>query len=173
MRLSQIGRRPPRRMIRMRMIEPDNVLTPLPPFPLNANQFLADQCCTGSAANLSGYFRIAPPKSPLAVPVHLPQQHPAALVRISFLAMLPQGIKFGLADLQHKEATTETQSHRDPSYWLSLCLCDSVVKDFLSFFPKSLAQILVPRIRQNGDHHRRRFFLELPRHLQAAHDRRR
>src|ERR1700684_1235357 len=91
-RLSQIRRRPPRRMIRMRMVEPNNVLAALPSLALNANQFFGVDV-------VPVLWRVFPSISAArhrcdrsGVAIHLPQQHTTALVRIGFLTMPPKGI---------------------------------------------------------------------------------
>src|SRR5207244_12366843 len=101
MSFGQIGWRPPRRVVRVRMIEANNVLAALSPLALNANQIFGvdivavvqrvKPCVTGprDGCNYSG------------VSIHLPQQNAAAFVRISFFTMLPYGVVMCRGALQH------------------------------------------------------------------------
>ena len=126
-RFGQISRRPARRMVGMRMIEPDDVLSALPAFPLDANQFawidviaILRRIRTRVAAAGNGCHGAH-------FPVHLAEQNPTALVGISLLAVLAKSVVILALDLQHKNHLP--QRHRVTEKFKTQfvsCLCDSV-----------------------------------------------
>src|SRR5205807_5677476 len=100
-RFLQISERPARRMVRMRMVEADDILTSIAALTLNAHQLLGIDMVT--------IVRRINPSIPAPgrrgnhalVPIRGAQENPATLVGIGFLAVLPDGLIFLLRDLQH------------------------------------------------------------------------
>src|SRR6266852_7827621 len=101
-------------MVGMRMVEANDVLAPLPALALNADQLfgidvvaIVGGISTRIASTGDRRHRAH------AVFTHLPEQHAAAFVRISLLAVLPEGLVFFASDGQHENSThhggTETQ----------------------------------------------------------------
>ena len=90
--LGQIGHGPARGMIRMRMIEADDLFAALPAFALDLDQFLGiDVIAIVGRVEA----RVAAPRrardSLRSIVIKSPQQYATALVRISFLAVLAKG----------------------------------------------------------------------------------
>src|SRR5690242_19723030 len=89
-------------MVRMRVIEADDIFSALAPLTLDAHQFFwidvvavvrgvsASIATTGSAGHCSA-----------AIVCKLPEQHTAAFVRISLLAMFANSIVIRLVEFQH------------------------------------------------------------------------
>jgi hypothetical protein len=97
-------------MVRMRMIKADDILAALAPFALNADQFLGIdavavvgrvRACIAAA----GDARDGLP----SVIVKLPKQRATALVRISFLSVLPKRGVGGLRKLEHARSEVRGQ----------------------------------------------------------------
>src|SRR5882724_6497564 len=181
-RLRQIGLRPLSGMVRMRVIETDDVLAVLAAVALDANQFLRIDV----VAVVSGIgSRVAGPRhrshATGAVLAHLSKQHAAALVGIRFFTVLSESFVFFATDIQHQELNyckdrerRETEdSTRDKGKPVLGCQFEVLSRTCVisAFFPEPFTQIFVAGIAEDGHKHGGLTTSEPLCYLQATHNR--
>lgn len=139
-----IGLRPPRRVIRMRMIETDDVLAAVPSLSLDANQFLGIDIVTivsGVGSRVAATRRTVH-NAGTAV-FELTQQNATALVRIGLLTVLPDSFVICAFEFEHFGDLELLQVSSVP-----LCLLGELL-----LAPESLTQVFIPGVAQNRDNH--------------------
>src|ERR1700693_4143040 len=99
--LGKVSLRPACRMVRMRVIKADDVLSPFPPFPLNAHQFtridvIAVLRRVGASISAAHNRR-----DRARISIHLAEQHATALVRIGLFAVAANFLVSWFANSQH------------------------------------------------------------------------
>src|SRR5207237_3080709 len=126
MSFGQIGWRPPRRVVRVGMIEANNVLAALSSLALNANQIFGIDVVAVVQRVKPCVTRPRDGCNDSGVSIHLPQQNAAALVRISLLAVLANGVVVRLGHFQHwlklRNQNSECRSNYAADY---LCILTS------------------------------------------------
>jgi hypothetical protein len=104
MGLGEIGLRPLSRVVRVRMIEADDVFTALAAFTLDANQFARINVVTvvgGVCAGVTTARR--GDDDARAIVFKTAEQYAAAFVRISLFAVAAKGVVAGAGEYQHSK----------------------------------------------------------------------
>lgn len=133
MRLSMIGLRPPRRMVRMGVVKTDDVFTAAAPLALNADQIFGIDVVT-IVRRISPRILNASGRShnTCTIVFHAPKQNTAALVRVRLFAVAADGFvifpfKFQHGEnLNHRGHEVNTELHREftqKSWIFSVTLC--------------------------------------------------
>ena len=110
----------------MRVIETNDVLSPIPPLALDSYQFLGVYVVAIVRRIIARVTAARHVRNLALAAVHLAQQHPAALVRVGFLSVLAKHLVMRFADLEH-------------------CYGDELFPG-LRLVPESLAEIFIARI---------------------------
>jgi hypothetical protein len=74
-------------MVRMRVVEADDVFSPLPPLPLDANQFARIDAIAIVRRVVPGVARARNRVDNTVISIHLAEQNPAAFVRIGLFTV--------------------------------------------------------------------------------------
>src|SRR4029077_16931218 len=164
----EIGRRPSRRVIRMRVVEANDVLSAFAAFTLDADQVFGIDVVTVVCGIRP---RIAGPSDgshDAFVTIHPAEQNSTAFVRICFFAVAAESSIVRLGKFEHADRLpivelSDLRIDKLLSVWTksNSSILQSDNSNILPFFPEPLAQIFVARVAQDGHKNSGLVLLEL------------